>query len=140
MGVFRLSQEHYDTADIIVAKIFDNIIPHTYHLTPAAMGEYFLSHKQEIFEYFETCPQSWRFPLLLRNQPFQLRAAFFANRYGTDMVSICNAFLYCMHFYLHLNTLRMMGKLAKKYPNGSMFFSVERLVEDEIQTQLMGAW
>ena len=137
---FRLPNELYEAADKLIALLYDKVITPTYQMGPSEMGQYFAQHKSEIVSYFESLPQVWRLPLLLRESSFSEQALSFARFHDIEPKISFDAFFYCMHFYLHLSTFRNARKLAKKHPKGHPVFSIKQLIQDEMESELSSAW
>ena len=129
---FRFPSEQYEGADRVVVTIYDKVISHTHAMKPPEMGEYFVQHKAEIFDIFDSFPHSWRFPLLLRDLSFSTHALLFSQLHSANQTDVFNAFLYCLHFYLFLSHCRNLRKLSEKHPPNSSIISMRQLVEDEI--------
>jgi hypothetical protein len=129
---FRFPSEQYEGADRVVVTIYDKVISHTHAMKPPEMGEYFVQHKAEIFDIFDSFPHSWRFPLLLRDLSFSTHALLFSQLHSANQTDVFNAFLYCLHFYLFLSNCRNLRKLSEKHPPNSSIISMRQLVEDEI--------
>lgn len=63
---FRLPDEHYQHAEIVIQQLAEKIIPDLRGLGTEEIGNYLVLHRQKLFDIFDAFPEMHRMPLLVK--------------------------------------------------------------------------